>query len=507
MKISGFGEQDTSAWDALHKGTDRENFDSPSHYELSTLKTMLPHRRPSPPPPAPEPPAPVDYDEDDGYEWIEDGESGYWEETGPSSGYYDTESYLTHDDRQVPEDSAYGRRHLAVADDEQPGYYRDPATEPAAYPVAAGYRHGAGSGEADESGHYAAPAEASGHYATRSAESVDASGYYDARSAEPGDASGYYAGRSAESVEASDYYAESAGASGYPASSAEASDYYAEPADESGYYSARSVEPAEASGYYAAPNAEPGDEYASGYYEAQPAASGEAYASGHYATPSGESYEPVESTGRHAVVERTTEPNRRSSGRRHAAVDTADRESGYHPTPADVGYLPPADGQHRLAEPPERTTPRPSGRRRAPEPVVAQEENYAEPTSWPEPPREEPPPAKPAKSRVRPYARTRGRTRSDHNLALEALVSTSDDGRRYRGVRSIEHRRICDLCLDTRSVAEIAAHLHLPLGVVKVLVGDMADIGLVLIHQTDLVLGDRSSREFMERVLQGLRNL
>jgi|SRR5947207_7433763 len=112
-----------------------------------------------------------------------------------------------------------------------------------------------------------------------------------------------------------------------------------------------------------------------------------------------------------------------------------------------------------------------------------------------------------AGSRVRPYTRTGGRTRSDHNLALEALVSTSDDGRRYRGVRSIEHRRICDLCLDTRSVAEIAAHLRLPLGVVKVLVGDMADLGLVHIHQTELILGDRSSREFMERVLAGLRAL
>ncbi|WP_442785210.1 DUF742 domain-containing protein [Amycolatopsis sp. H20-H5] len=110
-------------------------------------------------------------------------------------------------------------------------------------------------------------------------------------------------------------------------------------------------------------------------------------------------------------------------------------------------------------------------------------------------------------SRVRPYARTGGRTRSAHDLALEALVSTSEDGRRYRGVRSVEHRRICDLCLDTRSVAEIAAYLVLPLGVVKVLVGDMADAGLVLIHQTELILGDRSSREFMERVLQGLRAL
>jgi hypothetical protein len=110
-------------------------------------------------------------------------------------------------------------------------------------------------------------------------------------------------------------------------------------------------------------------------------------------------------------------------------------------------------------------------------------------------------------SRVRPYTRTGGRTRSDHNLALEALVSTSDDGRRYRGVRSVEHRRICDLCLDTRSIAEIAAHLRLPLGVVKVLVGDMADIGLVLVHHTQLILGDRSSRDFMERVLAGLRAL
>ncbi|HET6291092.1 MAG TPA: DUF742 domain-containing protein [Amycolatopsis sp.] len=143
------------------------------------------------------------------------------------------------------------------------------------------------------------------------------------------------------------------------------------------------------------------------------------------------------------------------------------------------------------------------------------------PASMPSPLRQSPPPrvttddAAPASvymppspgSRVRPYTRTGGRTRTAHDLALEALVSTSDDGRRYRGVRTPEHRQICDLCLDTRSIAEIAAHLRLPLGVVKVLIGDMADAGLVLIHQTELIMGDSSSRAFMERVLQGLRSL
>ncbi|WP_370944965.1 DUF742 domain-containing protein [Amycolatopsis sp. cg5] len=111
------------------------------------------------------------------------------------------------------------------------------------------------------------------------------------------------------------------------------------------------------------------------------------------------------------------------------------------------------------------------------------------------------------RSRVRPYARTGGRTRSDHDLAIETLISTSEKGQKYAGVGSVEHRAICDLCIETRSVAEIAAHLRLPLGVVKILVGDMSDAGLVHIHQTGITLGDRSSREFMERVLQGLRAL
>ncbi|MFB9685840.1 DUF742 domain-containing protein [Amycolatopsis plumensis] len=108
---------------------------------------------------------------------------------------------------------------------------------------------------------------------------------------------------------------------------------------------------------------------------------------------------------------------------------------------------------------------------------------------------------------VRPYFRTRGRTKATLDLAIEALISTSEQGRMLDRVRVPEHRSICDLCLDTRSVAEVAALLRLPLGVVRVLIGDVAGLGLVLVHSSSPTVGDRPSIEFMERVLSGLRRI
>ncbi|GAA0511426.1 hypothetical protein GCM10011581_01590 [Saccharopolyspora subtropica] len=110
-------------------------------------------------------------------------------------------------------------------------------------------------------------------------------------------------------------------------------------------------------------------------------------------------------------------------------------------------------------------------------------------------------------SLVRPYARTRGRTRTDYDLAIETLVTTSERGRAQTTQIRPEHRSISELCVEARSVAEVAAHLRLPLGVVRVLIGDMADTGLVLIHESGMVVGDRPSMEFLERVLSGLRRL
>lgn len=110
-------------------------------------------------------------------------------------------------------------------------------------------------------------------------------------------------------------------------------------------------------------------------------------------------------------------------------------------------------------------------------------------------------------SAVRPYAWTRGRTKSGFDLAIETLVSTSQRGRDQMGLLQVEHRAVAELCEATRSVAEVAALLSLPLGVARVLLGDMAGLGVVTVHQTASSAGNVPDLALMERVLSGLRRL
>lgn len=105
---------------------------------------------------------------------------------------------------------------------------------------------------------------------------------------------------------------------------------------------------------------------------------------------------------------------------------------------------------------------------------------------------------------VRPYAITGGRTRSRSDLAMEALVVTSIEGA-ARSRLVMERRRIADLAETPISVAEISAHLQVPLGVARVLVGDMADEGLVRVHQPQT--NGRPDIVLLERVLNGIRAL
>ncbi|HEX8518821.1 MAG TPA: DUF742 domain-containing protein [Pseudonocardia sp.] len=127
----------------------------------------------------------------------------------------------------------------------------------------------------------------------------------------------------------------------------------------------------------------------------------------------------------------------------------------------------------------------------------------------------DPAPAEPAEeafevssaAAVRPYTWTRGRTKSGTDLAIETLVSTSARGRAQVAVLQVEHRAVAELCEQTRSVAEIAALLSVPLGVARVLLGDMAGLGLVTVHQTANSAGSAPDLALMERVLSGLRRL
>lgn len=108
---------------------------------------------------------------------------------------------------------------------------------------------------------------------------------------------------------------------------------------------------------------------------------------------------------------------------------------------------------------------------------------------------------------VRPYTRTGGRTEPAYKLALEALVSTSELGRDDDALIYPEHRSIASLCKQARSVAEVAALLSIPLGVARVLLGDMAGMGLVVVHRTSAGNGHPDDIAFLERVLDGLRQL
>ncbi len=111
-----------------------------------------------------------------------------------------------------------------------------------------------------------------------------------------------------------------------------------------------------------------------------------------------------------------------------------------------------------------------------------------------------------ASTLVRPYAVTGGRTKPSYHLQIEAMVSASHYEAHDLSVLSPECQSILGYCRDWRSVAEISAVLRMPLGVARVLIGDMAMEGLVRVHQADHAHG-RPDLNLLERVLSGLRKL
>ncbi|WP_055547826.1 DUF742 domain-containing protein [Streptomyces sp. NBRC 110028] len=121
-------------------------------------------------------------------------------------------------------------------------------------------------------------------------------------------------------------------------------------------------------------------------------------------------------------------------------------------------------------------------------------------------------------ARVRPYSLTGGRTRSGHVLLVETFVASLepadgpvdgplDPAPDTPGARMPpEIRAIIELCRRMRSVAEVSAMLKIPLGVVRVLLSDLADQGKIRVYGTGRGPG-QPDRALLERVLVGLRRL
>ena len=110
-------------------------------------------------------------------------------------------------------------------------------------------------------------------------------------------------------------------------------------------------------------------------------------------------------------------------------------------------------------------------------------------------------------SAVRAYAWTAGRTTPQYRLELETLLSTTPRYHEHDDAISSEYHAVAALCHHPASVAEVAALLKLPLGIAKVLTGDMAATGLLAVHETASANGESPDLKLMERILSGLRRL
>ncbi|MFJ1748635.1 DUF742 domain-containing protein [Streptomyces sp. NPDC088116] len=112
---------------------------------------------------------------------------------------------------------------------------------------------------------------------------------------------------------------------------------------------------------------------------------------------------------------------------------------------------------------------------------------------------------------VRPYAMTRGRTSSAarHRLDLIALVvcePEADDPDRDQTL-SPEHVEIVDRCYTSpQSIAELSSGLDLPVGVVRVLVGDLVEDEIVRVTRP-VPPAELPDVNILREVINGLRAL
>lgn len=108
---------------------------------------------------------------------------------------------------------------------------------------------------------------------------------------------------------------------------------------------------------------------------------------------------------------------------------------------------------------------------------------------------------------VRFFALSGGRARSDAAaFDLLTYVKTTDTADTTARYLQPEHLAILARVIEPASVAEVASYLDLPVGVVRVLLGDLLELGAIVTHEPQSV-SYLPDDHVLKAVIHGLRSL
>ena len=108
---------------------------------------------------------------------------------------------------------------------------------------------------------------------------------------------------------------------------------------------------------------------------------------------------------------------------------------------------------------------------------------------------------------VRPYAVTKGRTLPSGGASfglIDVVVATSERQPQFLRLGP-EHRRILSLCRRPTPIVDLTSEIDLPLGVVRVLLGDLTSEGMVRVLPTQKQ--PMTDERLLRMVLDGLESL
>jgi hypothetical protein len=110
---------------------------------------------------------------------------------------------------------------------------------------------------------------------------------------------------------------------------------------------------------------------------------------------------------------------------------------------------------------------------------------------------------------VRPYAVTGGRTEPADGEVLDLLtvVVAGQSAAAHDPARlTPEHRRLLSLCGQQVTVVDLAADIALPIGVVRVLLADLTQLGVITVVR-QRPADQRTGNDVLQEILNGLRAL